>query len=826
MNKLPHFLSIALTNLRHGGQRMIVAVLCIAFGAMSLAAMSTLADSVGRAVLTDSRIVLGGDLQLTWDGDEPLSATQLDELTALQQAGKIERFTPLADNYTLAIRTPASGEVHFLRGQGIDPESYPLLGTLVMREPDNVGITTLLQNDGDLLITRDLADKIGLKVGDPVLLSDLTFGTPVKSIVRGILSDTPDHLGDRVFYTLATESDLTGKTMPITSIFVTAPEPEKLETQLSEMGWGTFSARQLGMDNRESRDLMNLLLKGAGILGLMVGGIGVANTMQVLLARRTREIAVFKTLGYSQGDLLTVFVLEAVILGLIGSMLGVVAAVGVSVWLVTLFGRITTFLVTWALNPLTLGGSILVGVVTTLIFAMYAIIRTTDVRPAALLRNEAISAGAIPWWKTAGLLLGLALPFMLTTTVVLGSLWQGVAILVFALAGLIVLGGLLGGLMWLSTRFLPVSRFYLLHMARINLRRRGWSLVFAMIALFAGIVTLALAAVVTQGAGEEMDQRSFNLEGFNLLVMGAADQGTAIRAAVENQPVAQWAMGYEARVGAVHDHGLGIEEWISPVLVGRDSLADYKITTGVEWGTAEGVYVFNFQEIPAGSKVTVEFLDGSVRNLPILGTYEPDYNAPTFRYNQGLLMHTELLRSLVEPESVMAFVQTESGQVDEVSAALGRALPQATTLNYDAYLSRFIQQYRNLFSFAVAMASLALLAGILLVANAVGLAMINRRYEIGVLKAVGYTSGHILTTVVMEYSLIAVIATVTGLGAVKIFLLVLGYVNDLAGEILTIGWDLAGGIGLGCVGLTLVTALIAAWGPTQVAPVVVLNDRG
>lgn len=823
---LPHLLSISLTNLRHGGQRMIVAVLCIAFGAMSLAAMSTLADSVQRMVLIESRTVLGGDLEISWIGDEPLSDVQIGQLTALQTEGQIERFTPLADNYTLAIRTPASGEVHFLRGQGIDPESYPLLGTMELRAPDNVGLPTLLQNEGDLLITRDLADNLNLDVGDPLLLSDLTFGAPIHATVRGILRDTPDHLGDRVFYTLPTESALTGKAMPITSFFVTAPDPDVLETQLTDMGWNTFSAKQLGMDNEESRDLMNLMLKGAGILGLMVGGIGVANTMQVLLARRTREIAVFKTLGYSQGDLLTVFVLEAGMLGLLGSVLGAVAAVGVSAWLVALFGRITTFLVTWALNPITLGGSILVGVVTTLIFAMYAIIRTTDVRPAALLRNETISPAAIPWWKTTGLLLALALPFTLTTTVVLGSLWQGVAILLFALAGLVVLGGLLGGLMWLITRFLPVSRFYLLHMARNNLRRRGWSLVFAMIALFAGIVTLALAAVVTRGAGEEMDQRSFNLEGFNLLVLGTADQDTTIRAAVENQPVVQWAMGYEVNIKAVRTNGLDFEKFISPVLAGRDSLVDYKIVSGADWGTAEGVYLFNFGEIPDGSEVTVELTNGTTQTLPVIGTYEHDTSAPTFRYHSGLLMSTALLRSLTSPETVMAFVQAEPGQLEEVSAALGTALPEATTLNYDAYLTRFIQQYRNLFSFALAMAGLALLAGILLVANAVGLAMINRRYEIGVLKAVGYTRGHILTTVVMEYSLIAVIATVTGLGAVKIFLVVLGLLNNLAGEILTIGWGLAWSIGLACVGLTLVTALIAAWNPTRVAPVVVLNDRG
>jgi ABC-type antimicrobial peptide transport system permease subunit len=323
-----------------------------------------------------------------------------------------------------------------------------------------------------------------------------------------------------------------------------------------------------------------------------------------------------------------------------------------------------------------------------------------------------------------------------------------------------------------------------------------------------------------------MEERSFNLDGYNLLIFGENDQDMAIREAVNHPSVLRWTIGYEALIPAIHDDGLGIEQWISPILIGRDSEVDYKIVSGAPWGSAEGAYLFNLPESPEVKEVSIELPDGSLHPLPIIGIYEADTNAPTFRFRNGILMRTSLLLSLIEPETVVAFVQTSPGELDALSASVGQMLPQATALNYQAYLERFIQQYQNLFVFAVAMAGLALLAGILLVANAVGLAMINRRYEIGVLKAVGYTRGHILTTVVMEYSLMAVIATVTGLGAVKIFLLVLGSMNDLAGEILQIGWGLAFEVGLVCVGLTLLTALLAAWGPTRVPPAVVLNDRG
>jgi putative ABC transport system permease protein len=81
--------------------------------------------------------------------------------------------------------------------------------------------------------------------------------------------------------------------------------------------------------------------------------------------------------------------------------------------------------------------------------------------------------------------------------------------------------------------------------------------------------------------------------------------------------------------------------------------------------------------------------------------------------------------------------------------------------------------YHNLFVLGVAMASLALLAGVLLVANSVSLAMLDRRYEIGVLKAVGYSRGQILFSLVIEYTLLAVVASAAGMAAVRVFLWIL-----------------------------------------------------
>ena len=85
------------------------------------------------------------------------------------------------------------------------------------------------------------------------------------------------------------------------------------------------------------------------------------------------------------------------------------------------------------------------------------------------------------------------------------------------------------------------------------------------------------------------------------------------------------------------------------------------------------------------------------------------------------------------------------------------------------YQAHYISTYKNLFVFAAAMASLAILAGVLLVANSVSLAMLDRRFEIGVLKALGYSRGQVLFTQVVEYTLMAVIISLTGLGLIWVF---------------------------------------------------------
>ncbi|HEY5158600.1 MAG TPA: ABC transporter permease, partial [Anaerolineales bacterium] len=171
------YLRIALNNIRRSGQRTVVALLCVAFGVMSLAAMSILAERISAVLLVDASHSLGGDLEIDPAQVEFFPESGLDEIRALQENGMVSAYTPLAQNNHLAFRTLDSGELHFVsQGVGMDPSVYPLVGQLDLAGGGSPAAALLAR--GDVLVTRDLAQENGLIVGQELLLSDLSVGVP------------------------------------------------------------------------------------------------------------------------------------------------------------------------------------------------------------------------------------------------------------------------------------------------------------------------------------------------------------------------------------------------------------------------------------------------------------------------------------------------------------------------------------------------------------------------------------------------------------------------------------------------------------------------
>lgn len=139
--------------------------------------------------------------------------------------------------------------------------------------------------------------------------------------------------------------------------------------------------------------ILQLFLGGIAAISLLVAGIGIMNIMIVSLIERTREIGILKALGMKSRTVLTIFLGESVIIGLMGTIIGIVlgwilANVTARVLGSGVFGGGGGFTITPLLTPEVLIGALAFGVGVSVIFALYPAWRASKLKPVEALRYE------------------------------------------------------------------------------------------------------------------------------------------------------------------------------------------------------------------------------------------------------------------------------------------------------------------------------------------------------------------------------------------------------------------------------------------------------
>ena len=166
-------------------------------------------------------------------------------------------------------------------------------------------------------------------------------------------------------------------------------------------------------------------------------------------------------------------------------------------------------------------------------------------------------------------------------------------------------------------------------------------------------------------------------------------------------------------------------------------------------------------------------------------------------------------------------MKIDPAQVNNALNTLGHIVPNATVQNL-ADIGVYIgQMLNNILDVLIAIASLSLIAGVIIIANAVALAMLERRRELGILKSVGYTSGTVLSEVMIENGVVGAV------GALMAMLLATGAIILLGNMFFNLAFSVSPLIVISLVGgsalLAMLTAAIVAWGSVRVRPLEVLR---
>jgi putative ABC transport system permease protein len=222
--------------------------------------------------------------------------------------------------------------------------------------------------------------------------------------------------------------------------------------------------------------------------------------------------------------------------------------------------------------------------------------------------------------------------------------------------------------------------------------------------------------------------------------------------------------------------------------------------------------------IKIGSTITVASQDRkTTRTLTVVGVYQSTSGGAAMFSS----LNTVTALAPGGAPTTIFYMKIDTDKVAKALDVIGQVTPNASVFNLADLSSYIDQQLNNVLEVLILIASLSLLAGVIIIANAVALAMLERRRELGILKSVGYTSRSILGEVLIENG-------VVGATGALLAMLLVTLVTSLLGQFVFkssfgVSWYIAIGLVVGIALLAMITAALVAWGAVRVRPLEVLR---
>ncbi len=511
--KLARLGKLALRDLRGNLRSFWVFLACLALGVTTLTGVGTVADAVRASLDSNGRMMLGGDVAVS---RMHLRASP-EERRWLEGKGHISEIATLRAMARKpgaeAISASALAEV-----KAVDA-LYPLTGRLTTE--DGADASNLLHQGPNAIVDRLLGERLGLKVGDRLTLGD------GEVVIRGFTGREPDKLagqaafGPRVLISLDTLT-ATGLAKPGSLTRWTyrilipggerlrAPEFEGVRKEVlaafPDAGFGVSDRRDPAPGARRAVDRLGQFLTLVGLTTLLIGGAGVANAVSSYLDKKRRTIAVFRALGASSRDILTIYLIEILMLSALGIAAGLVLGPVLTLAGNTLFGHLLPFPLDIRIEATTLLAATAYGLLVALLFALWPIGRTEEVSAALLFRDEVNTGKRRPRWPfvaamLAALALIAAIAFFTAEDRRLALYFIGGLSALFA-----VFLGLGAAVPWLA-RQIPAPRRPELRLARQNLGGPSSLARQAMLSLGTGLSLLVAIALVDRSLVAELEGR-------------------------------------------------------------------------------------------------------------------------------------------------------------------------------------------------------------------------------------------------------------------------------------------------------------------------------
>jgi putative ABC transport system permease protein len=651
--------------------------------------------------------------------------------------------------------------------------------------------------DGQLAIDKSTAEAQQLKVGDTV--GAYGDGPVRKYEISGVVRfGSVDSIGGTSIsvFDLPTAQRLFDKQGKLDLIRLGA-KPGVSETELTrqirpllsettKVNTATAQASEDSDETQQGMSIMKYVLLGFGGIALFVGSFVIANTLAITVAQRMRELATLRTLGASRRQVLRSVMLESLVIGLLGSVVGLFFGLGIAAGLKALVTATGTELPSSGLvfAPRTIVVSLVVGTLIALLASLRPAIKATRVEPIAAVREGAV----LPPSRFAR----YALPAALTVIAVAVGLFS-YGVFASGLDVVVRIGSLVGGVLALFVGVAMIASrvvrplAYVLgtpgaklggmagRLARENAVRNPKRTASTAAAVMIGLALITFVAVIGQGLRTSFTSavNELFIADYNVTTGDASPLTNKAAAALKQVPGVEVS---EIRSAEAKVRGKGV------FVTSTD--ANLLKTVGLEWsdGTdsvpaelgANGVIVLERyakdHALTVGSPLQLKTPTGKVVHLQVKAIADPPKGGSPFG---ELTVSTAVFdASFANHDNELTLLNIEGGATEANTARLKQAVhafPDAKVQTRDEFKAAQLGDLTSTLNILYVLLGLSVIVSLFGVINTLVLSVFERTRELGMLRAIGMTRRQVRRMVRHESIVTALIGAALGIG-VGIFL--------------------------------------------------------
>lgn len=644
--------------------------------------------------------------------------------------------------------------------------------------------------DDEIMISANLAKTTGYQLGDTVeVLTTLDPAARPYTLVGivGYTSGRDSLAGETIVYFTepVAQQRMLGETGVFSEISVDVQpgaDPAAVRDAIAAalgpeyaVRTGAELADASANEIEQQLSFFSRLLLGFAGIAIFVGAFIIINTFSITVAQRTRELALLRAMGATRRQVIASVLVEAALIGLVASVIGLLLGVGAGALLGGAVGSLLSGgnlqLAGLAVPPEAAISAFAVGIGITLLAAALPALRASRVPPVAAMRESATPDRPLTTLTVSGaVVLALGAGALALGLSERGSLW-------------LVLAGVLGCFVGVALLAPIIARPVVVGLGRVlswgaagalgrrnsgrNPRRTGITAAALMVsvAIVTGIslifASIRASTVDAIDAGFDADL----IVAADPLTGGLAQIDPASVVAIREIPGVDQVFGQSLDFAKVNgtDAAVGAIDDIDAAA----TLARLKVTQGtLHIGPGEILIDDRTAAqlgLGLGDTVPIQLARTPEQPMRVAGIFE---RVPMVA--QGILIsEPDAQAGFAAPAPVTAFVKLDPGAdrsavLDQVRAAIA-ASPEVNVATIDQYIASSVQIFDIILTMVQLLLGLAMAIAVLGVVNTLALSMIERTREVGLLRAVGMRRGQIMSMVTVESVVICVFGALLGI---------------------------------------------------------------